>query len=73
MKGRTLSHYEIHDEISRGGMGIVYRAVDVHLGREVAIKVLPDELGQDPDRRQRLIQEARAASTLEHPHIAVIH
>ena len=48
MVGRTLSHYEIVDEISRGGMGIVYRAVDVNLGREVALKVLPDDLGARP-------------------------
>ncbi len=73
MIGRTLAHYEIIDEISRGGMGIVYRALDVSLGREVALKVLPEELVHDPERRERLLQEARAASTLEHPHIAVIH
>jgi len=73
MIGRTLSHYEIVGEVSRGGMGVIYRAVDVNLGREVAIKVLPDELTHDPGRRERLLQEARAASSLEHPHIAVIH
>jgi len=73
MIGRKLSHYEIVDEISRGGMGVVYRAVDVSLGREVAFKVLPDELVHDSGRRERLLQEARAASLLEHPHIAVIH
>ncbi len=73
MVGRTLSHYEIVDEISRGGMGIVYRAVDVKLGREVALKVLPDDLVHDLVRRDRLLQEARAASVLEHPNIAVIH
>jgi serine/threonine protein kinase len=73
MKGRILSHYEVHEEISRGGMGVVYRAVDTRLGREVAIKVLPEDLGHDPVRRERLLQEARAAATLEHPHIAVIH
>jgi eukaryotic-like serine/threonine-protein kinase len=71
--GRTLSHYEIVEEISRGGMGIVYRAVDTRLGRDVALKVLPPELVADPGRRQRFVQEARAASALEHPHIAVIH
>src|ERR671914_2975222 len=73
MKGRILSHYQIDDEISRGGMGVVYRAVDVNLGREVALKVLPEDLVHDADRRQRLLQEARAASALEHPNIAVIH
>jgi tetratricopeptide (TPR) repeat protein/TolB-like protein/predicted Ser/Thr protein kinase len=71
--GRTISRYQILDEISRGGMGVVYRALDVRLNREVALKVLPPELVADPDRRQRFVQEARAASSLEHPHIAVIH
>ncbi len=62
MNGRRLSR-----------MGVVYRAVDLNLGREVAIKVLPDAILHDPERRNRLLHEARAASTLEHPHIAVIH
>jgi serine/threonine protein kinase len=73
MIGRTLSHYQIVEEISRGGMGVVYRAIDTRLGREVALKVLPEELTDDPERRDRLVQEARAASVLEHPNIAVIH
>ena len=73
MVGRRLSHYEVIGEISRGGMGVVYRARDVRLGREVALKVLPPDLGHDPERRSRLVQEARAAAHLEHPHIAVIH
>ena len=73
MKGQRISHYQIVDEISRGGMGIVYRAVDVRLDREVALKVLPEGLVADADRRRRFVQEARAASALEHPHIAVIH
>src|SRR5687767_806731 len=73
LTGRRLSHYDIVEEISRGGMGVVYRAVDVNLARDVALKVLPEDLLHDPGRRERLLQEARAASALEHPHIAVIH
>jgi TolB-like protein/tetratricopeptide (TPR) repeat protein/predicted Ser/Thr protein kinase len=73
LTGRTLAHYRVLEEISRGGMGIVYRAVDTRLNREVALKVLPDELMHDEDRRRRFVQEAQAASALEHPHIAVIH
>ena len=71
--GRTLSRYQILGELSRGGMGVVYRALDVRLNREVALKVLPPDLVADPNRRARFVQEARAASALEHPHIAVIH
>jgi aminoglycoside phosphotransferase (APT) family kinase protein len=73
LTGRTLSHYRIGEEISRGGMGVVYRATDTRLDRDVALKVLPAELVADPDRKQRFMQEARAASTLGHPNIAVIH
>lgn len=73
MLGRTLSHYEIIDEIDRGGMGVIYRARDLRLDREVAIKVLPPELVSDPERKRRFIQEAKAAAKLEHPHIAVVH
>ena len=73
MVGRRLARYEIVEEISRGGMGIVYRALDPALGREVAIKVLPEPLAADASRRARLVQEARAASAIEHPSIAVIH
>jgi tetratricopeptide (TPR) repeat protein len=73
MIGRRLGHYEITEEISHGGMGVVYRAVDVRLRRDVALKVLPDDLTHDAARRERLLDEARAASHLEHPNIAVIH
>ena len=73
MTGRTLSHYQIGEEISRGGMGVVYRATDLRLNRDVALKVLPEDLTHDEGRKRRFIQEAQAASALEHPHIAVIH
>jgi serine/threonine protein kinase len=71
--GVRVSRYQIVDEISRGGMGVVYRALDVTLNREVALKVLPPDLVSNIDRRDRFIQEAQAASALEHPNIAVIH
>ena len=71
--GSRLSRYELVEEISRGGMGIVYRARDTTLNREVAVKVLPPDLVSDRDRRERFVQEAQAASALEHPNIAVIH
>ena len=73
MIGKTLSHYKILDELSRGGMGVVYRAVDTKLNREVALKVLPDNLIADPERKRRFTQEAQAAASLEHPNIAVIY
>src|SRR5688500_14872268 len=69
----TLSHYRLEEQIGRGGMGVVYRAVDTRLGRAVAIKVLPPDTTADPARRRRFIQEARAASALNHPHIVTIH
>ncbi len=73
MIGRTLSHYKILEELSRGGMGIVYRALDLKLDREVALKVLPPELVADSERKRRFVQEAKAAAKLEHPHIGVVH
>ncbi len=74
MIGRTLSHYTILErDISRGGMGIVYRALDLNLDREVALKVLPPELVADPERKRRFVQEAKSAAKLEHPHIGVVH
>ncbi|HKW01542.1 MAG TPA: protein kinase [Vicinamibacterales bacterium] len=73
MIGRTLSHYTLVSELGRGGMGVVYRAIDVTLGREVAIKVLLPEFVADPERRHRFVQEARAAAALEHPHIGAVY
>jgi serine/threonine protein kinase len=72
MIGQTLSHFRILSEISRGGMGIVYRGLDLNLDREVALKVLPPELVADPERRRRFIQEAKAAAKLDHPHIGMV-
>jgi len=65
--------YEIVDPLGTGGMGEVYRARDPRLGRDVAIKVLPDHASNDPARRRRFEQEARAASALNHPNICTIH
>ena len=73
MIGQTLSHYKILEEISRGGMGIVYRALDIKLNRDVALKVLPPELVSDRERKERFVREAQAAAALKHPNIAVVH
>ena len=73
MIGKTLSHYTVLEELSRGELQIVYRARDEKLNREVALKILPQNLIQEPKRRQRFVQEATAAAALEHPHIGVIH
>ena len=73
MIGKVLSHYEILAQLGAGGMGVVYKARDTRLNRFVAIKVLPaDKLG-DAERRRRFIQEAQAASALNHPNILTIH
>jgi len=68
----TLSYYRLEQEIGKGGMGVVYAAVDTRLGRRVAIKILPSEATADPDRKRRFLQEARAASALNHPNIVTI-
>lgn len=71
--GRRLSHYEILAEEGRGGMGIVYRARDTKLGRDVALKVLPKDFVQDPGRVARFEREARVLAALSHPGIATVH
>ena len=71
--GRSLGSYRIVDKIGEGGMGEVYRARDERLDREVAIKVLPEHLARDPERRERFEREARAVSSLNHPNICTLH
>src|SRR4030095_6170473 len=73
MIGRVLGRYRIESKLGEGGMGVVYKAHDTHLDRTVAIKVLPHEKVADPERKQRFVQEAKAASALNHPNIVTVH
>lgn len=73
MIGRTVGHYRITSRLGAGGMGEVFLAEDTRLERQAAIKFLPAELAADPDRRQRFLKEARAASALNHPHVCVVY
>jgi serine/threonine protein kinase len=73
MVGGTLDRYTIESTLGTGGMGVVYKARDPELGRAVAIKVLPPDKVADPVRRQRFVQEARAASALNHPGIVTVY
>ena len=73
MIGETLSHYRIVESLGKGGMGEVYLADDLKLHRKVALKVLPQELVQNEERKKRFLQEARAAAAIEHPNIAAVY
>ena len=71
--GQTLGHYRIVEKIGAGGMGVVYRAHDERLDRDVAIKVLPGIMAQDGERLARFEREAKAVAKLDHPNILAIH
>src|SRR5688500_1248979 len=71
--GSRVGRYEIRAPLGKGGMGEVYRAHDPQLGRDVALKILPVEVASDAERMRRFVQEAKAASSLNHPNILTVH
>ncbi|MCK4784136.1 MAG: protein kinase, partial [Desulfobacteraceae bacterium] len=73
MIGTTVSHYRILEKLGGGAVGVVYRGEDIKLKRPVALKFLPAELTRNPDSKMRFIQEAQAASALDHTNICSVH